>query len=80
MRQRTVSIEQASSGLEAWVRAAARGETVVITRAGRAVATLVGPPPESLRNDAPPRGLDPALVRLLGGDDSEETLRFLGEG
>lgn len=80
MRQRTVTIEQAGEGLERWIQAAARGETVVITRGGRPVARLVPPPPEILADASAMRGHDPALVSLLGWEDAEEMLRFLGEG
>ena len=79
MRQKTVTIEQASSTLERWIQAANRGETVVITRGGQPVARLVGPPPEILAGPSAMKGHDPALVSLLGWEDAEEMLRFLGE-
>lgn len=79
MRQRTVSIEQVEGTLERWIQAASRGETVLITREGRTVAALVGPPAESERPVGTPVGLDPELVGLLGWDDHDEMLRFLGD-
>lgn len=79
MKQRMVSIEQAGPALERWVQLAGGGETVVITSGGRPVARLVPPLPEIFTDAASMRGHDPALVSLLGWEDAEEMLRFLGE-
>jgi antitoxin (DNA-binding transcriptional repressor) of toxin-antitoxin stability system len=79
MRQRTVSIEQVEGTLERWIQAANRGETVLITRGGSAVAALVGPPGEDGRPLADPVPLDPDLVELLGRGEDEEALRYLAD-
>jgi prevent-host-death family protein len=75
---RSVSIAEARATLTECIRDAERGETVVITRRGRAVAGLV--PVESLDQLARHREVKPAggLASLAGGwEGSAELVRIL---
>ena len=78
--QRTVTMEQGGPALEQWIHAVSRGETVLITRGGRTVAALVSPPAARAGDRIAAAGLDPGLAGLFARADTEEILRFLGEG
>lgn len=72
------SIAEVKAKLSEYIRSAERGDPVVITRHGQAVAALVGPEElqtlERLRSAGPEGG----LASLAGGwEDSDDLLRIL---
>lgn len=72
------SVAEVKAKLSEYIRAAERGDSVVITRHGQAVAALVGPDElqtlERLRSAGPEGG----LASLAGGwEDSDDLLRTL---
>lgn len=75
------SVAEVKAKLSEYVRAAEHGDSVVITRHGRAVAALVGPEEletlQRLRSAGPEGG----LASLAGGwEDSDDLLRILRTG